>query len=180
MATSDLIAFLALLLSLVSAWMSFRSGQISARALRLAEEQAQRLEGAIALELIDYESIRSRESGRREYAFRIAVTNQSDSATSLRAVGLAITCSRKKGPNTRYLLSADTRALERPHELRLPASLPSRSTVSGIVFFQLPMQLLTEAAADIESYTVRAIDSTGASATKDALFVNERRNDDPE
>lgn len=176
MQTADVIAACALLVSIVAGWLSFRSTQVAQRAFLLSKKQAARLEAGLSMELLAYESLRTSDGMQRLFAFRVAVSNSSDAATSLRAIELTLLCSRRVGPITLFRLSSDPEiaysgapGLER---LRPPVALAGRSTIAGTAVFRLPLELLET--ADIESYTIRAIDSVGSVAEREALFVNER------
>jgi hypothetical protein len=176
MSYSDPMALLALLLSAVSALIALRSTQVADRAYRLAARQAERFESGLSLELISYEAARAPDGRQRLFAFRVAVTNNSDVNTSLKTLELILVCARRGGPESHYHLTPDVAitfpGLVEADRLTPPAVLGGRATITGVAVFQLPTELLQR--SEIESYTVRAADSLGAVAEREALFVNER------
>jgi hypothetical protein len=177
MVTSDLIALFALLIAAASAWFSFRSTQLSHRAYQLALAQAARQEAGLSLYLADYQAIQDPKGHERVFAFRIVVTNESDIGASIRSIELVVECSRKYGPASSFRLPLDPSlpvdSIPDAERMRVPLPIPGRSVVSGAALFRLPLELLHQ--RDVESYTLRVVDGLGATAEREALFVNERR-----
>lgn len=161
----------------IAVLISFRSSRIAARAYALAARQEERRRPSLSLSLLQSELRRLGKEGPRIYLFRIMVSNTSDSPSAVREAHLELEYGVRGNPLSSLVASHDDKIAARltaiPGEaLRLPCALQPRSSIAGVVLFEVPSGLLRQ--SHVESCTILIEDSLGHTARIEAVFLQER------
>lgn len=155
-----------------------RTSATQAQQRRLQALQEEGLRPALDLYLVDSE-LRRLGAGQRVYAFHVLVSNRSDAANSIREAQLVLEHRKERidGPPS-HLIAPQSEEVAAKYgdaqhpSLAIPCTVPARSSVRGLVWFEVPSALL--AASRVESCTLRMIDTYGAAMDQEILYLVER------
>jgi hypothetical protein len=145
-------------LAAVFAWYSHMTAR---RALRLAERQDSRGEPRLMLSLINGYLKADRANGKRNYAFFLSVSNDSDRDNS--GIDLELCISYLTSEN--ILITVKLRAQDKPDEafgfgsdcfLTMPMNIAAHATVSGWCYFVAEEGLLND--IKIDGYRIELTD----------------------
>jgi hypothetical protein len=169
-AASATTALLALLIS----FLSFRNSQ---RALRISEAQEQRRLPFIKTRL--HESYRTKNtiSGETIFAFKIALTNGSDTSNSIAEIEFGLTYIKARGIPIKLRVgqSASTNqdiAGREELALQIPICVDAHQTISGWCYFCIDLNELED--FQPERYVVIVTDSHGKESTVEPIVITNR------
>jgi hypothetical protein len=170
------ISALALLVSICSAVISWRSARNAARALAISQRQEERRQPQLGIHL--FNGYRRLVPKRQLFGFLVSVSNPTDIDNSIVRAELQVT----------YLLEGDAKAVCRiqhnptlredtvdnalpPNVFALPARIDAHQTVSGWLLFSLDNDVFRKATIDAHSLILE--DTHGVSTNTDSIMVRE-------
>ena len=173
----DWIAFVSAVAAWIAAFEAFRSSRMSRRAYALVLQQEARLQPSLGLYLAEGEVRRLGVGAPRIYVFRIVVSNGSDASNSIREAHLLVEHGRGRGPSSNFIAPHRADLIDRLtglacEPLHLPCEIAARSSLGGLVLFEVPSELLR--GSQVEAYTLQIIDTYGHHTSMEALFLRER------
>ena len=168
------------IVSAIAAWIAaleaFRSSRMSRKAYALALQQEARLQPSLSLHLVEGEVRRLGVGAPRIYVFRVVVSNGSDASNSIREANLLVEHGRGHVPSN-LIAPHRVELMERLtgldyEPLNLPREIAARSSLGGLVLFEVPADLLR--GSQVEAYTLQIVDTYGHRTSVEALFLQER------
>jgi hypothetical protein len=170
------ISALALLVSMCSAVVSWRSAKNAARALAISQRQEERRQPQLSVHL--FNGYRRLVPKRQLFGFLVSISNPTDIDNSVARAELEVT----------YLLENDVKAVCRiqhnptlredtaddalpPTVLALPARIDAHQTISGLLLFSLDNDVIRR--ATIDAHRLILEDTHGASTSTDSIMVRE-------
>ena len=175
------IPTLALLVSLISVFLSWRSGRIARRALAISENQEKRRQPQLGIYLAN--GYRQRTANGQLFGFLVSVTNPTDINNSVARAELQITYLLEKDVKTTCRLqhnpavgeSATRNAVQAATIFSLPMRIDAHQTVSGWFLFALDNQVIGKGSVD--SHRLILEDTHGVSTSSDPITVREWMNE---
>ena len=175
------IPALALLVSLISVFLSWRSSRTARRALAISEGQEKRRQPQLGIYLAN--GYRQLISNGQLFAFLVSVTNPTDINNSIARAELQITYLLEKDVKTICRLqhnpavgeSASGVLREAPTIFSLPMRIDAHQTVSGWFLFALDNQVIGKGSVD--SHRLIVEDTHGVSTCSDPITVREWMNE---
>jgi hypothetical protein len=178
--SGDWIAIISAVAAWLAAWQAFRSSRIARYSYKLALKQEQRLEPSLEVYLVDAYIRRLTPPSRRLFVFQITISNTSFAGNGLKELHLAINCSRRQGPSSVIVV---------PHKIELgahlnqsasdileiPSSIAAHTVIGGLALFEVHDEPL--GGLRVESYTLKLLDTYGNETEKEAILLQERRDE---
>jgi hypothetical protein len=168
------IAILALVVSVVSL---VRTSKTQRQQRLLQRRQEMGLRPSMNLYLDEAYIHRAGAGAPRIYVFRIMASNGSDLANSISDARLVIEHQHGQGPASDLRVSHNADLFERVPDLagealRIPCPIPARTSVAGLLLFEVASALLRE--SSVESYTLQVVDTFGEATSVEARLLIER------
>lgn len=172
MATSDQIAFGALIVALLALFISARSYALSKKSYSISKKEHDDKYNEICAYLIN--SYKWSNDINDFCSFAISYTNQATGANSLKEIYLEIEYYDEGGCFNKAKLSPDLSSLPEGlaggyQHLNAPMTLNSKETLSGWVSFKLPK--LGDVKINVETYRVVAIASANDKSIVEAHII---------
>jgi hypothetical protein len=175
------IPALALLVSLISVFLSWRSSKIARRALAISEGQEKRRQPQLGIYLAN--GYRQLTSNGQLFGFLVSITNPTDINNSIARAELQITYLLEKDVETICRLqhnpavgeSVSHNALQAAAILSLPVRIDAHQTVSGWFLFALDNQVIGKGSVD--SHRLILEDTHGVSTSSNPIPVRQWLNE---
>lgn len=176
----DWVAIAAATAAWLAAWQAFRSSRIARHSYRLALRQEQRLEPSLEVYIVDAHIVRLTRAGKRIYVFRITIANKSFAANALKELQLIIHYSGDQMHLSSIAIPHQPEWASSVHQilsdvLEIPSSVAAHTVIGGVALFQLYDEVLET--SKIESYTVKLVDTYGNQTEREAILLQERRDE---
>lgn len=170
---ATIVAFLALGLSIVNTYFSWRRGRLDAS---LEKRRLRRLEATL---IHSYYKIHQ-DTGDRNYVFQLTVRNPSDSDNAVSEADLAITYITEDGIEmTSRVRSIELNTKNNYHGdlnfLPIPVSVSAHDTISGWFQFTVPVEMIKK--VRIECYEIILRDTHHDTLTLSPILVQEYRDE---
>lgn len=175
------IPALALLVSLISVFLSWRSSRIARRALAISESQEKRRQPQLGIYLAN--GYRQHAPNGQLFCFSVSVTNPTDINNSIARAELQInyllendvktTCRLQHNPAVGEVASRN--AVEAATIFSLPMRIDAHQTVSGWFLFALDNQVIGKGSVDTHRLILE--DTHGVSTSSDPIPVRQWMNE---
>jgi hypothetical protein len=166
------------LVSLVIAFVALRrTTKLQQQQLRLLQLQEAGLHPSLTLYLVENYIRRLGPGSPRIYVFQIVVSNSSDLGNSIREARLIIAHEQGQGLPSNLVIAHKAELASRvpaaaTGTFQLPAAIAARTSIGGLVLFEVPSEILRE--SPVESYALQVIDTYGHETSKEAILLQER------